>query len=276
MKYKQIQAASDFIKQEIGGIISQIGILTGTGMTGIEQIGETVVKIPYEEIPHFPVATVQSHAGVLYVNKLNDAYILIFSGRFHHYEGYKGREICFPVYIMKQLGVQYLLMTNASGGLNETYEAGDIIAISDHINLMGFNPLIGKNDDRLGIRFPDMSNAYDKDIRASVAQIMGEAYKEGVYAAMTGPSLETPSEYKFLHTIGADMVGMSTVPEVIAAAHVNIRTCVLSVVSNICYPIEELSETTIESVINVVQKSNPKLVNILQAICTKLTSNKII
>ena len=270
MKYKRIKEASDFIKKEIGGIVTKVGLLTGTGMTGVESIGETVVKIPYEDIPYFPEATVQSHAGVLYINKLGDSYILIFSGRFHFYEGYKGKDICFPVYIMKQLGVEYLLMTNASGGLSESYNAGDIIAISDHMNFMGFNPLAGKNDDRLGIRFPDMSNAYDRNLRALVSEIMGDQYKEGVYAAMTGPSLETPAEYKFLKMVGADMVGMSTVPEVIAAVHAGIDTCVLSVISNMCYPIEEITETTIQEVIDIVQKSNPKLVAVLDAICKRL------
>jgi purine-nucleoside phosphorylase len=270
MKYKRIKEASNFIKSEIGGISTKIAILTGTGMTGVESIGETVVQIPYEDIPYFPAATVQSHAGILYVNKLDNAYILIFSGRFHFYEGYKGKEICFPVYIMKQLGVEHLLMTNASGGLSESFVAGDIVTVSDHINFMGFNPLAGKNDDRLGIRFPDMSNAYDRALRSLVSDIMGEQFKEGVYAAMTGPTLETPAEYKFLKIAGADMVGMSTVPEVIAAVHAGIKTCVLSVISNMCYPIEEISETTIQSVIDVVQSSNPKLVAALKAICQRL------
>lgn len=270
MKYKRIKEASDFIRKEIGGIVTKVGILTGTGMTGVETIGETVVKIPYEDIPFFPKATVQSHAGVLYVNKLGDLYILVFSGRFHFYEGYRGKEICFPIYIMKQLGVEYLIMTNASGGLSESYEAGDIIAVSDHMNFMGFNPLAGKNEDRLGIRFPDMSNAYDRKLRALISEIMGDQYKEGVYAAMTGPSLETPAEYKFLKMVGADMVGMSTVPEVIAAVHAGIDICVLSVISNMCYPIEEITETTIQSVIDVVQNSNPKLVAVLRAICQRL------
>ena len=271
MKYKRIKETSDFIKNEIGGIVTKIGILTGTGMTGIEQIGETVVQIPYEEIPNFPEPTVKSHAGVLYVNKFGEDYILIFSGRFHYYEGYKGKDICLPIYIMQQLGVGYLLMTNASVGLNEDFNAGDIVNVSDHINLMGFNPLGGKNEDRLGIRFPDMTNAYDKGLRSIVQTILTKDYQEGVYAAMTGPSLETPAEYKLLKIVGADMVGMSTVPEVIAAAHAGLKTCVLSVISNICYPIDNIPETTIESVIEVIQGSNPKLVALLKEICKELS-----
>ena len=270
MKYKRIRESAEFIQSQMGDITCQVGILTGTGMMGIETIGENVLEIPYENIPLFPQPTVQSHAGVLYLNRIGEKHILIFSGRFHFYEGYKAHEVCMPIYILQYLGVSQLIMTNASGGLNDAYKAGDIVSISDHINLMGLNPLIGKNDDRLGIRFPDMSNAYDKQIRSVLSDIMGDDYKEGVYAAMTGPSLETPAEYRFIKIIGGDMVGMSTVPEVIAAVHAGLKVGVLSVISNICYPINELTETTIESVIEVVQLSNPKLVRILKELCQRL------
>lgn len=270
MKYSIIETAKAFIRNEIGNIKTDIAILTGTGMSGVDQIGNKVFELEYEEIPNFPKPTVKSHAGILSVLEIQGQYILVFSGRFHYYEGYMAKEICFPIYIMQALGVKQLIMTNASGGLNGEYLAGDVVAISDHINLMPINPLRGKNDDRLGLRFPDMSEAYSKGMLEKLQHIMQDDFKSGVYAAMPGPSLETPAEYKYLKIIGADLVGMSTVPEVIAAVHSGIECCVLSVVSNICYPLDAITETTIEEVIRVVQQSNHKVVQIISALLGKM------
>jgi len=267
MNYDHIEKASYYVNTILEGKKPSIAVLTGTGMTGIDEIGDVIHEIPYEDIPHFPTATVKSHAGILKLLKCNDKFILLFSGRFHYYEGYNGADVCFPIYLMKTLGVTQVIMTNASGGLNETYHTGDIILVKDHLNFMGSNPLVGKNDDRLGLRFPDLSQVYSQSMRDAFKTIMGSSYQEGVYAAMMGPSLETPAEYKFLNFVGADMVGMSTVPEVIAAAHANIDVAVLSVISNMCYPAVASSETTIEDVIKVVQKSNPKVVNLIQEYC---------
>jgi len=267
MNYNHIEQASSYVNSLLDGIQPSIAILTGTGMTGIDGIGKVILEIPYEDIPNFPSATVKSHAGILKLIQCNNQYVLLFSGRFHYYEGYDGADVCFPIYLMKMLGVSQLIMTNASGGLSETFKSGDVVLVNDHLNFMGTNPLRGKNEDRLGLRFPDLSQVYSQTMRTRFKSIIGSEYQEGIYAAMLGPSLETPAEYKFLKFAGADMVGMSTVPEVIAAAHADIDVAVLSVISNMCYPVVASSQTTIEDVISVVQKSNPKIVSYIQQFC---------
>jgi len=271
MKHRKTNEAARFIKTKLlGELKPKVAILTGTGMVGMSKIIPNADIIPYAEIPYFPESTVESHQGECLAGKYKDIDLLVFSGRFHYYEGYNIDQIVFPVRVMKLLGVQYLIMTNASGGLNGDYSEGDIVMVKDHINLLPRNPLRGKNDERFGIRFPDMINAYDKDLRDKISGIMGSTYKEGVYAAMQGPSLETPAEYKMLHTLGADLVGMSTVPEAIAAVHCGMKQAVFSIVSNMCYPPEALSETNIEDVIQAVQKSSSKLVDVIQELLGKL------
>jgi purine-nucleoside phosphorylase len=271
MKYRKTNEAAQYLQTNLlGPLKPKVAILTGTGMVGMSNIIANAKKMPYTEIPYFPESTVKSHQGECLVGKYKDTDLIIFSGRFHYYEGYNMEQIVFPIRVMKLLGIEYLIMTNASGGLNEGYNEGDIVMIKDHINLMPRNPLRGKNDDRFGIRFPDMMNAYDKDLRTRISQIMGSSYKEGVYAAMQGPSLETPAEYKMLHTLGADLVGMSTVPEAIAAVHCGLKQAVFSIVSNMCYPPEKLSETNIEDVISTVQKSSADLVEIIKDLIEKL------
>jgi len=267
MNYRKSSEAAEYIKTIVPEITAATGILTGTGMAGFSELMENVVRIPYSDIPYFPESTVKSHAGECIIGTINGKQVLLFSGRFHYYEGYKMEQIVFPVRVMKILGIQHLLMTNASGGLNASYATGDIVAVSDHINLLPRNPLRGKNDTRFGIRFPDMLNAYSKTLRSKIKAHMGDDYKEGVYVAMPGPSLETPSEYKFIKTIGGDLVGMSTVPEVIAAVHCGVEVAVFAVVSNICYPIDQLEETTVEEVIVAVAGSTPRLNEILKAMC---------
>jgi len=270
MNYRKPSEAAEYIKTAVSKITAETAILTGTGMVGISDMMENTIRIPYSDIPYFPESTVASHAGECIIGTIGGKQIILFSGRFHYYEGYKMEQIVFPVRVMKILGIKNLLMTNASGGLNENFSGGDIVVVSDHINLMPRNPLRGKNDARFGIRFPDMLNAYSKKFRALIKEQMGDDYKEGVYVAMAGPSLETPSEYNYIHNIGGDLVGMSTVPEVIAAVHCEIEVAVFSVVSNMCYPIESLEVTTLEEVIGAVAASAPKLNLVLKQMCSVL------
>jgi len=270
MNYRKASEAADYIKSIIPNISAQTAILTGTGMRGIPDMMENKTHISYSDIPYFPESTVKSHAGECVVGTIEGKQVLLFSGRFHYYEGYKMEQIVFPVRVMKILGVKNLLMTNASGGLNAAYKSGDIVVVSDHINLLPRNPLRGKNDTRFGIRFPDMLNAYSKNLRKMIREKMGDDYKEGVYVAMPGPSLETPSEYNYIKNIGGDIVGMSTVPEVIAAMHCEIEVAVFAVVSNMCYPIENLEVTTVEEVIEAVSKSTPRLNTILKDLCGRI------
>ena len=230
-------------------------------------------RIPYHEIPHFPVSTVESHAGELLFATLNNVPVIALAGRFHYYEGYSAQELTFPIRVLKSLGVQTLLISNAAGSTRADLEAGDIVLIKDHINLHPDNPLRGRNDDRLGLRFPDMMHAYAPRLR-SMAKELGKdldiELKEGVYVGLQGPNLETPAEYNFINIIGGDLVGMSTVPEVLVARHANMEVLAISVVSNKCFPIESLTETTLEEVIEVVGKASNKLTKLVFNLVNKL------
>jgi len=270
MNYRKSSEAADYIKSLVPSISATTAILTGTGMVGIPDMMENKVHIPYEDIPYFPESTVKSHAGECVIGNIEGKQVILFSGRFHYYEGYKMEQIVFPVRVMNILGVKNLLMTNASGGLNLGYKEGDVVTVSDHINLLPRNPLRGKNDTRFGIRFPDMLDAYSKKLRAIIKEQMGKDYKEGVYVAMPGPSLETPAEYSFVKNIGGDLIGMSTVPEVIAAVHCGLDVAVFAIVSNICYPIEKLEVTTVEEVIAAVENSTPKVNAIIKTLCARI------
>ena len=257
--YDQIQEALRFIRSH-ASISPQVGIVLGTGLGSLQEDVEHKVEIPYADIPHFPISTVESHDGKLILGNLSGIPVVMMAGRFHYYEGYSLEQIVFPIRVMKFLGIEKIILSNAAGGLNPAFNAGDIVLVKDHINLQGVNPLRGKNDDRLGLRFPDMLNTYDKEfIEKAIAFGQANSYPihQGVYAALQGPSLETPAEYNFLHVIGADLVGLSTVPEVIAAKHLGLKIAVLSIVSNVCYPIEEITETTLEEVVAVVGKAAP-------------------
>lgn len=213
----------------------RVGLILGSGLGILAEEIEEAVAIPYEEIPHFPVSTVEGHAGRLVLGRLEGQPVVAMQGRFHLYEGYPLEAVTFPLRVMKRLGVEIAVITNAAGGINESFRAGDLMLISDHINFMFRNPLVGPNDPGLGDRFPDMSEAYDADLRRlakRVADKMGIDLKEGVYAAMLGPSYETPAEIRMLRIVGADAVGMSTVPEVIVARHAGIRVLGLSCIAN--------------------------------------------
>jgi purine-nucleoside phosphorylase len=243
-----------------------IGIILGTGLGALAKEITHDVVIDYAEIPRFPVSTVESHHGKLIFGTLAGKPVVAMQGRFHYYEGYPMEPITFPVRVMKFLGVKTLLISNAAGALNPAFSRGDIMVMSDHINLLGDNPLIGPNDESLGPRFPDMSEPYSQALIKLAEQIARELQikvQKGVYVAMQGPNLETRSEYRFLRTIGADAVGMSTVPEDIVAIHMGMRVFGVSIITDECFP-DTLKPITLEEVIAVANTAEPKMTAILK------------
>lgn len=257
----ELKEASDFLLNKWPHQ-PEAGIILGTGLSNIlpASISEAVV-VEYEHIPHFPVSTVESHAGKLICGKLAGKNVVAMQGRFHYYEGYSMQQITFPVRVMKMMGVKYLLVSNASGKLNPRWNKGGLMLITDHIDLLPENPLRGKNDAQLGPRFPDMSQPYSSvlnDLLREIAAKKGMILNEGVYAAVTGPNLETRAEYRFLRTIGADAVGMSTVPEVIVANHMSLPCCAISVLTDDCDP-DNLKPIGIEEIITIAGNAEPLL-----------------
>ncbi len=243
------------------------GVILGSGLGGVTEVIRDRVSIPYGEIPHFAKSTAHGHAGQLVCGSIEDVPVCVMEGRMHAYEGYPLSQITLPVRVLKALGAELLIATNACGGLNPTYRTGDIMVIDDHINLMNDNPLIGINDDRLGPRFPDMSAPYAADLAdlaLEVARRENFAAHRGVYVAVTGPNLETRAEYRFLRLIGADVVGMSTVPEVIVAVHAGLRVLGLSVVTDMCLP-DALEVAEVEKILAVAGSAEPKLRAIVTA-----------
>jgi len=237
------------------------GIILGTGLGSLASQIEEEAAFEYEELPHFPRATAVSHAGRLVCGRLRGLPVVAMEGRFHAYEGYTHKQITLPVRLMRALGAGLLIVSNACGGMNPQHRRGDIVVIEDHINLMGDNPLIGPNDDALGPRFPDMCRPYDAELieRAlAVARRADVAAHRGVYVAVTGPNLETRAEYRFLRAIGADVVGMSTVPEVIVAVHAGMRVLGLSIVTDLCLP-DALQPVHIEDILATAAEAEPKL-----------------
>lgn len=235
MEYSQkLKEASCYLKERIT-IVPELAVILGSGLGAFAELVEERVVIPYQDIPHFPISTVEGHAGQLVFGKVAGRSVLVMQGRFHYYEGYVMQEVTFPIRVMQVLGVTGLIVTNAAGGINAAFSGGELILIKDHINLMGENPLRGANLSDRGPRFPDMSEAYDLEWRQKaleVAEKIGVRPQEGVYVAVSGPSYETPAEIRFMRTIGADMVGMSTVPEVIVANHGGMRVLGISCVTN--------------------------------------------
>ncbi len=243
----------------------EIGIVLGTGMGGLVEHIEIEKSLPYNFIPYFPISTVESHFGKLIFGKIGDKKVVAMQGRTHYYEGYSMLEVTYPIRIMKLLGIQKLFLSNAAGALNLEYQKGDIMIIDDHINLQPENPLRGPNFDFLGPRFPDMSQPYDKNLIKKAEEIAKKHninIRKGVYVAVAGPNLETRAEYRFLRIIGADVVGMSTVPEVIVANHMGIKTFALSIVTDICNP-DNLKPVSVEEIIQVAKSSEPNIVKIL-------------
>ncbi len=249
-----------------------IGILTGTGLGDSVAAMECKVSLDYRDIPHFPISTVSSHAGRLKYGKIADKTAMVLQGRFHLYEGYRPDQVTFPIRVMQTLGVKYLILTNASGGLNLEFSAGDLMIINDHINLTGENPLVGPNENSWGLRFPDMIQVYDREINAMVTGIAKEAdltVRCGTYVGLKGPSLETPAEMRYLRTIGADAVGFSTVMESIAGVHAGMRILGLSTITNINDP-ENPVPATMEAIVAVAQKAAGRINLILERVAEKI------
>ncbi|MEK5097426.1 MULTISPECIES: purine-nucleoside phosphorylase [Bacillus] len=249
-----------------------VGLILGSGLGVLADEIEDAVRIKYEDIPDFPVSTVEGHAGQLVIGALKGVPVVAMQGRFHFYEGYQLDKVTFPVRVMKELGIGTLIVTNAAGGVNESFRPGDLMIISDHINYMGTNPLIGPNDSALGVRFPDMSQAYDKELRRMAKQTAEELnipVQEGVYTAVSGPSYETPAEVRFLRTIGSDAVGMSTVPEVIVARHSGLRVLGISCISNAAAGIldQPLSH---DEVMEVTEKVKSDFLRLIKAAVAKI------
>lgn len=244
----------------------RVAIILGTGLGGLSREIATEKEIPYEEIPGFVRSTVETHTGKLLLGTLEGRKVVAMSGRFHRYEGYTLQEITFPVRVMRALGAEVLLVSNAAGGINRRYEPGDLMLLEDHINLMGDNPLIGPNDNRLGPRYPDMYNCYDRELRALALAIAREEKircHAGVYAAMTGPCLETAAEYRMLAAVGADAIGMSTVPEAIVAVHAGLKVLGVSVITDRCVA-DALKAADIQEIIRIAQDAEPRLTALMR------------
>lgn len=244
----------------------EVGIILGTGLGGL--VNEITIQhtLPYEFIPNFPVSTVSGHHGQLIFGTMGGKNIVAMQGRFHYYEGYTMQEITFPVRVMKFLGISLLVLSNASGGVNPDFEVGDIMLINDHINLMKDNPLIGRNEEEVGTRFPDMGNAYDTTLINKALEIAakhGIKLRQGVYAAVSGPTYETPAEYRYIRTIGADAVGMSTIPEVIAARHMGLKCFAVSIISDLGVP-GKIVEITHKHVIDAASAVEPVMTRIIK------------
>ena len=248
-----------------------VGIILGTGLGGLVKEINIIDEIAYENIPNFPVSTVESHSGKLIFGELGGKHVVAMQGRFHYYEGYSLQQVTFPVRVMKLLGIEKLFVSNASGGVNPDFEIGEIMIMNDHINLFPGNPLIGKNIDEMGPRFPDMSDAYDENMIELAVQIAKEnniRVAVGCYAGMTGPTLETPSEYKYVRIIGADAVGMSTVPEVIVARHMEIPCFAISIITDLGVP-GKIEKVSVQDVINVASKQEPKMTIIMKELIAR-------
>lgn len=250
----------------------QIGVILGTGLGGLGEKIRQAQGIAYEEIPHFPQSTVAGHRGQLVFGWIGTKQVVVMEGRFHIYEGYSPLQVTYPIRTMKALGAEILIASNASGGMNPKFKAGDLMAICDQINLMGVNPLIGPNDERLGVRFPDMSAPYDPKLLALTKQVAKEEkirLREGVYVAVAGPNLETKAEYRFLRGIGADAVGMSTVPEVLVGVHSGMRILGISCITDLCIP-KKLKPASLEEILKVAAQAEPKLTRLLLKVIEKL------
>ena len=241
--------------------VPEVALVLGTGLGDLATKIDIEAAVPYADIPGFPVATVETHAGRLLIGRLGGRPIVAMQGRFHRYEGYSLQQVTFPVRVLHALGARSLIVSNACGGMNPLWQPGDLMLLADHINLLGDNPLIGANDDRLGARFPDMSAPYDEAFRAlarEVAASQGTVLREGVYVAVAGPNLETRAEYRMLRAVGADVVGMSTVPEVIVAVHAGMRVLGLSIITDQCLP-DALAPADVATIIATAQRAEPKL-----------------
>jgi purine-nucleoside phosphorylase len=269
--HDRISGAADAVRARTA-LRPEVAIVLGTGLGGLA--GEIAVEaeIPYVEIPGFPLSTVETHAGKLLAGQLAGRPVMAMQGRFHRYEGYDLHQVTFPIRVLHALGARTLVVSNACGGMHPLWEPGDLVLLSDHINLLGDNPLIGPNDDRLGPRFPDMSAPYDPELRAlarTVALDLGIVLREGVYVAVPGPNLETRAEYRMLRAMGADVVGMSTVPEVIVAVHQGMRVVGVSIITDQCLP-DALEPADIGRIIATASRAEPKLTRLITTVVERL------
>ncbi len=250
----------------------QVGIILGTGLGGLVKEIKIEQEIDYSDLPHFPLSTVESHKGKLIFGTIGEKKVVAMQGRFHYYEGYSMQQITYPVRVMKYLGVKTLLVSNACGGMNPVYRRGDVMLMDDHINLLGDNPLIGKNEEELGPRFPDMSEAYDRELIKIAEEVALEnkiRVQKGVYVAVSGPNLETKAEYRFLRAIGADVVGMSTIPENIVANHMGVRVLGISIVTDECFP-DSLKPVNVEEIIAAAMAAEPKMTLIMKEVIKRI------
>ena len=261
---KQIDEAVAAIRKR-SSLSPEVAIVLGTGLGAFSETIQAEATIPFEDIPHFPATTLAAHAGRLVLGTVAGRNVVAMDGRFHYYEGYSMQEVTIGVRVMRALGAKLLILSNACGGINPKHQKGDILLIEDHINLMGANPLIGPNDDELGPRYPDMIEPYDEtllELAASIAKDENIRAHKGVYVAVTGPNLETRAEYRFMQTIGADVVVMSTVPENLVAVHMGMKVFGIGIITDMCLP-DELEPANIESIIQTANEAEPKLTNIV-------------
>jgi purine-nucleoside phosphorylase len=268
---QHIQDAVGYIRTQTP-MTPAAGIILGTGLGALVDEVDIEVTIDYSDIPHFPVSTVESHDGKLIFGTLSGKQVVVMQGRFHYYEGYSLAQVTFPVRVMHALGVRTLLISNAAGGMNPIYRRGDIMLIYDHINLIGDNPLIGPNDDSLGPRFPDMSEPYSQALIAQAEEVALESripLRKGVFVAVAGPNLETRAEYRFLRLIGADAVGMSTVPENIVAIHMGMQVLAFSIITDECFP-DALEPVDVPAIIKTAREADPKLRTLMKGVIARL------
>lgn len=264
---QKIKESARFIEEKISSKPT-IGLILGSGLGELADQIEDPIKIPYEQIPHFPVSTVEGHAGQLVIGQLEGKYVVAMQGRFHYYEGYSMQEVTFPVRVMKTLGIDLIIITNACGGMNKAFKPGDLLIITDHINMTGQNPLIGPNIDELGPRFPDMSHAYTPEYISFVEQIgekLGISLQKGVYVGVSGPTYMSGAELVMLRKIGGDVIGMSTVPEVIVARHAGMKIIGISCITDMAIG-EEIQGITHDEVVAVANETKPKFIKLLKEV----------
>jgi len=270
--FDRVHAAAESVRGR-SAVAPEVGIILGTGLGGLAREIAVEAEIAYGDIPGFPLSTVETHAGKLLLGRLGGRSVVAMQGRFHRYEGYDLQEVTFPVRVLHALGARTLVVSNACGGMHPLWNPGDLVLISDHINLLGDNPLVGANDERLGPRFPDMSAPYDPELRAlarAAALELGIVLREGVYVAVAGPNLETRAEYRMLRVLGADVVGMSTVPEVIVANHQGMRTVGISIITDQCLP-DALEPADIGEIIATANRAEPGLTRLVTTLVERLS-----
>lgn len=263
---QQLQNTAAYINQQTKGFVPEFGIILGTGLGALVNEIQVEYSLSYADIPNFPVSTVESHSGRLIFGTLADRPVVVMQGRFHYYEGYSMEQVVLPVRVMKLLGVKKLFVSNAAGGLNPQFNTSELMVLTDHINLQPTNPLIGRNVEELGPRFPDMSEVYDEEMVRQAMVIAEDAdfdLREGVYVSVPGPMLETRAEYKYLRVIGADAVGMSTVPEVIAARHMNMPVFAISVITDMCTP-DRIKKVALADILEAAAKAEPRMTMLIR------------